>query len=148
MSASIEILIKHNPHRSFALKTATHVLILRHLPSSTDLNDYGSQPSNNGSATPRCMVEFTSVEAADLEGYQSLRGQALNWKVHGTLGLITIEDDIFLCVVSGVTARPITVRPGETVRKIESVDFRTYILQTPTSRRKEDFVLTAGRLPQ
>jgi hypothetical protein len=147
MSASIEILIKHNPHRSFALKTATHVLILRHLPSSADLNDYGSQPSNNGSATPRCMVEFTTVEAADLDGYQSLKGQALNWKVHGTLGLITIENDIFLCVVSGVTARPITVRPGETVRKIESVDFRKYPLLTTTIRSEEDHLLIARRLP-
>jgi hypothetical protein len=126
MSGSIEILIKYNPHRSFALRTATHVLILRHLPSSTEFSDYVPETPNNGTATPRCMVEFTTLEAADLAGYESLRGQTVNWKVHGTLGLITVENDIFLCVVSGVTARPITIRPGETVRKIESVDFRTY----------------------
>lgn len=70
------------------------------------------------------MVEFTTVESADLEGYRSLRGVAMSWKVHGTLGLITLNNDVFLCVVSGVAPRPITVRPGETVRKIEAVEFR------------------------
>lgn len=73
------------------------------------------------------MVEFTTVESADLEGYRSLRGVATSWKVHGTLGLITLNNDVFLCVVSGVAPRPITIRPGETVKKIEGVDFRRYI---------------------
>lgn len=64
------------------------------------------------------------MDSADLEGYRSLRGANMSSKVHGTLGLITLNNDVFLCVVSAVTPRPITIRPGETVRRIEGVDFR------------------------
>lgn len=70
------------------------------------------------------MVEFTTVDTADLEGYRSLRGVGMSGKVHGTLGLITLNKDVFLCVVTAVTPKPITVRPGETIRRIEAVEFR------------------------
>lgn len=42
--------------------------------------------------------------------------------VHGTLGLITINDDVFLCIVSAA-ARVASIRPGETVQRISSVEF-------------------------
>ncbi|TLD39059.1 hypothetical protein E2P81_ATG00046 [Venturia nashicola] len=123
MSGSIELLIKEYPQRSIALRTSTHVLILRHTSSSTEISDTGVQASNHASATPQCMVEFTTVDSADLEGYRSLRGVGMSGKVHGTLGLITLNRDVFLCVVTAVTHKPITVRPGETIRRIEAVEF-------------------------
>jgi hypothetical protein len=117
MSDTIELLRKEYPHRAFALKTSTHVLTLEHTHES------GDNGFRNGSSVPRCAVEFTSLETAQLDGYKTLRTEVLNYRVHGTLGLITLNNDIFLCVVSSVSPRPITIRPGETVRRIESVDF-------------------------
>lgn len=43
------------------------------------------------------MVEFTALEDVDLTGYRVLRASG----VHGTLGLININADCFLCVISG-----------------------------------------------
>ncbi len=70
------------------------------------------------SGSPRCIVELTGAEKADLSEYR-----IHSHSVYGTLGLITVDNDVFLCVVSGAT-RAATVRPGETVQKILSVDFR------------------------
>ena len=52
----------------------------------------------------------------DFTGYRTL-GSA-----QGTLGLITLNNDVFLCTVTGASqvAAP---RPEETVQKIQAVDF-------------------------
>jgi endonuclease/exonuclease/phosphatase family metal-dependent hydrolase len=42
--------------------------------------------------------------------------------IKGTLGLITIGPDVFLCVVND-SKRAATVRPGETIQQIKSVEF-------------------------
>ncbi|TKA68704.1 hypothetical protein B0A49_05409 [Cryomyces minteri] len=64
------------------------------------------------------MVEFSKLDAADLDEYRSLSSLS----VLGTLGLITINNDVFLCVVNGAV-KTATVRPGETVQRIYSVEF-------------------------
>jgi len=38
------------------------------------------------------------------------------------LGLITLNNDVFLCVITG-SEEVATVRPGETVQKIFAVEF-------------------------
>ena len=69
------------------------------------------------------MVDFSALTAVDLSDYHPLSA----YPIEGTLGLITIENDIFLCVVSGST-RVATVRVGvpgnETVQRIHGIDFR------------------------
>lgn len=77
--------------------------------------------SSAGGNAPKCMVEFSESQEIDLGDYRSLSSQS----VHGTLGLITVNNDVFLCVVSAAT-RAATVRPGETVQKILSVNFCEY----------------------
>ena len=111
-TSTIELLRKDHPHRAFALRTNTHVLTLEHT------HENGSGPAS------RCAVEFDTLESARLDGYKSMRMEVINYRIHGTLGLITLNNDIFLCVVSGVSPRPIVIRPGETVRRIDAVDFR------------------------
>jgi len=64
------------------------------------------------------MVEFSPVDAVDLSDYRSLSSLS----VYGTLGLITVNNDVFLCVVSSAT-KAATVRPEETVQRINSVEF-------------------------
>jgi len=64
------------------------------------------------------MVEFAALEDVELDDYRSLS----TLSVYGTLGLITVNNDVFLCVVSG-SNKSATMRHGETVQRILSVDF-------------------------
>ncbi|KAI4951112.1 hypothetical protein J4E91_003817 [Alternaria rosae] len=119
---SIRVLIKDYPHRAIALATSTHALVLRHSSSTTEQtgnpNASSTSLGSNGAGVARCMVEFTRLEEIDLEDYRALHSV----NVHGTLGLITVNSDIFLVVVNGAS-KVATVRPGETVQRIYSVGF-------------------------
>ena len=65
------------------------------------------------------MVHFSSTEAAEsLSAFRSMG----TIPVYGTLGLITLAGDVFLCVVNA-SRRVATVRPGEEVERILSVEF-------------------------
>ena len=113
----MRVLLRAYPHRSIALATDTHVLIFKHSSTATGSNN-NSTTSVADNGAPRCIVEFCSLEDADMEDYRSLS----SLKVYGTLGLITIGRDVFLCVVSN--ARQVaTVRPGEDVQQILAVEF-------------------------
>ncbi|KAF1815555.1 hypothetical protein P152DRAFT_410490 [Eremomyces bilateralis CBS 781.70] len=130
---SIRVLIKDSSHRAIALATATSVLILRHSESSVENNSSGSSTSlvNGGANAFRCIVEFSSIDDVDLSEYRSLSSQT----VHGTLGLISIANEVFLCVVSAAQ-KAATVRPAETVQKILAVEFHCL------SSTDYDFVLS------
>lgn len=64
------------------------------------------------------MVEFSTVDEVDLSDYRALNSV----NAHGTLGLITVDGNIFLVVVNGAS-KVATVRPGETIQRIHSVGF-------------------------
>jgi hypothetical protein len=118
---SVRLLIRDYPHRTVALTTNDHALVFRHSHSADDqsYNASSSSLTSNGSrqnVTPRCMVEFVAWDSLDLEGYRIV-ATAL-----GTLGLITLNNDVFICVIKGAS-QVATVRPDETVQKIHSVDF-------------------------
>lgn len=124
---SIRVLLREYPHRSIALLTTSHALIFRHSPSTheavtngslTSIHSIPARTSADGAATPKCMVEFTDASSVDLTDYRTLSPLP----VHGTLGLITIGNDVFLCLVMGAS-KVATVRPGETVEKIYGVEF-------------------------
>ncbi|KAG0650827.1 hypothetical protein D0Z07_2841 [Hyphodiscus hymeniophilus] len=124
---SIRVLLREYPHRSIALVTASHALIFRHSPTTNDSIANGSltsihsiptRTSIDGASTPKCIVEFADASTVDLSDYRTLSPLP----VHGTLGLITIANDVFLCLVTG-TSKVATVRPGETVEKIYAVEF-------------------------
>jgi SacI homology domain len=72
---------------------------------------------------PRCMVEFAKSSPEILRHYRPFSPLP----VRGALGLITINGDVFLSVVTGAV-NVATLRPGETVEKIFSVEF--YCLNT------------------
>lgn len=64
------------------------------------------------------MVDFSTLDAVDLTDYRPISPLPME----GTLGLITIDNDVFLCVVNKST-RVATVRPAETVQRVEDVEF-------------------------
>lgn len=116
----IRVLLRDYPHRAIALATDSHVLTFRHSPSTAGASTVSlGNGATQETTTPRCMVEFSTTKDADLTDYRSLSSLS----ILGTLGLVTINQDIFLCVVNGA-ARAATLRPGEHVQKITSVEFR------------------------
>ena len=108
---ALQLLLREYP-RSLALVAKSHALILRHNAVAV-----GAETSITGSA-PRCIVEFSSLQNVDPTQYR----EAYPSNLHGTLGLINLGDDTFLCVISGAT-RVAVVRPGETVERITGVEF-------------------------
>jgi len=124
---SSQILIREYPHRAIAIATPTHALILRHTSTTSEAIANGSLPSvasvrSHSSSldvgASKCMVEFSSTQDKLLADYRPLTPRP----IYGTLGLISIGRDIFLCVITQAS-RVATVRPGETVEKIEGVQF-------------------------
>ncbi|KAL8820753.1 MAG: hypothetical protein Q9191_007453 [Dirinaria sp. TL-2023a] len=95
----------------------SHALIFRHtaFSSATEAQESGSNVKQFAS---KCMVEFSTIGAADFTGYREVQASS----IYGTLGLINIGTDVFLCVISAST-RVATVRPAETVQRILSADF-------------------------
>ena len=114
---NLRVLCRDHPQRTIALVTSDHALIFHYNATGTAVN-----------TTPRCRVEFTNVSSVDLNGYRSLGAG------HGTLGMITLGDDLFVCVVTGSSQAAI-VRPGETVSKIDNVDFCACFIYLPSFPR-------------
>lgn len=116
--STLRVLCRDYPRRTIALATNEHTLIFRHTP--TTAGDSFNGTAETGNDTPRCLVEFCSGSSVDLRDYRVL-GEG-----YGTLGLITLNHDVFICVVTA-SSKAATVRPGETVLKIDNVEFCQYI---------------------
>jgi hypothetical protein len=124
---SCRLFIRDHP-RSIAIASSTHCLIFRYSSTasenSSQLTISGARPRAGADGfQAKCMVEFTHNTKHVLSNYRPLTPQP----IYGTLGLTTVESDVFLCVVSAAT-RAATIRPAETVERIASVDF--YCLNT------------------
>ncbi|GAM83447.1 hypothetical protein ANO11243_014350 [Dothideomycetidae sp. 11243] len=116
---TIRVLLSDYPQRAVALATDRHVLTFRY--NKTDGHEArisSNSGHNQGGPHPQCMVEFLPVESVDLSEFRSLT--SLN--IHGTLGLVTIGGDVFLCVVNGAN-RVASIQPGENIQQITSVEF-------------------------
>lgn len=93
--------------RTFALISTTHVLLLRYI-----------------AATGKCAIELVPKKEFKGAEYQRISPR----KIHGFLGLIEIEGDTFLCVITN-SYKAATPLDGEVVHKIQSVEF--YSLTNP-----------------
>ncbi|KAL3477830.1 SacI homology domain-containing protein [Aspergillus californicus] len=109
MMPGVRVLSCDHPVRTLVLATSgDDALVFRHSLSA---------PGNNiNNDIQRCLVELVSLSTIDLMGYRTLGSG------YGTLGLVTLEHDVFLCIVTR-SSQAATVRPGETVLRIEDVDF-------------------------
>jgi hypothetical protein len=124
---SCELYIRDYPHRSIAIVSSSHVLILRYSSSTSGQDPNGSHTSlssskarNNpaDSSIAKCMVEFSPISEKLLKDYRPLTPRP----IYGTLGLIAVSGEVFLSVITHAS-RAATVRPGETVERIGSVAF-------------------------
>lgn len=103
---------------SIALATKESILEFKYTSSPVDSS---RNVSLSHQRSTRCLVEFSPRSRDHLEGYRLL-GEG--W---GTLGLISLNNDVFICVVTG-SSRAATPRPGENVLRIDNVDFCAYPL--------------------
>ncbi|KAI1818404.1 SacI homology domain-containing protein [Poronia punctata] len=124
---SSQLLIRDYPHRAIAIVTDSHALIFRHSSTTKEAISDGSLVSvvpsraRGGSSEPsvsKCMVEFSPASRQLLSDFRPL----ISRPIYGTLGLISIQQDVFLCVITQAS-RAATLRPGETVEKIAAVEF-------------------------
>ncbi|KAI2629839.1 SacI homology domain-containing protein [Hypoxylon sp. NC1633] len=123
---SSQLLLREYPHRAIAIATPTHALIFRYSPTTSEAIANGSLASVSSArpraagdgASSKCMVEFSPVSRQLLSDFRPLTPLP----IYGTLGLISINQDVFLCVITKAV-RVSTLRPGETVERIASVDF-------------------------
>lgn len=121
---SSELYIRDYPHRSIAIVSSTHALVLRYSPSASEAATNGSHtslPSSKGrseASIAKCMVEFAPISEKLLQDYRPLTPRP----IYGTLGLIAVNNDVFLSVITRA-AHAATVRPGETVERILGVAF-------------------------
>jgi synaptojanin len=119
-----QLLIREYPHRAIAIVSSSHALVFRHSLSTSEAIANGSltsvasaRPRNDG-VVSKCMVEFTPLSKNTLQDYRPLTPRP----VYGTLGLISVNGDVFLCVVTSAS-RAAIVRSGESVENIQSVAF-------------------------
>ena len=114
---SLRLFLQQDLPRTIVLATEQHALVFRH--DASDLyRSRDAHATERHSATPQCIVEFVTLSSFDLSTFRQIRISG----AHGTLGLISINADIYLCVISGAD-RVATVRPGEAVQRILSVEF-------------------------
>ncbi|OKL60838.1 hypothetical protein UA08_03935 [Talaromyces atroroseus] len=123
--STLRVLCRDQPRRSIALATNDCVLEI----TQPHVDNTRSGPAKNQDAN-RYLLEAFFRSSEDLQGYRVL-GEG--W---GTLGLISLNNDVFICVVTS-SSRAATVRPGETVLKIENVDF--YCLNRSDYEYGEDY---------
>lgn len=126
---SCQLFIRDHPHRAIAIVSSTHCLLFRYSSTASENSSHvsvaASRPRNTADGfQPRCIVEFSRNVKHVLASYRPLTSQP----IYGTLGLTAVDGDVFLCVVTQA-ARAATVRPGETVERISSVEF--YCLNSP-----------------
>lgn len=120
--SSVRVLVSDLPTRTLALATDTHVLLFKHTQTApqsaltrTTTVSTTSSASRKAEAA-RCIVEFLPKASIDLKAYRTLT------TAKGTLGLITLGEDVFVCVATG-SREAATVRPDETVMQIIAVEF-------------------------
>lgn len=126
---SSQLLIREYPHRAIAIVSNGHALIFRHSHTTTDGIVNGSLASvpsarpragtgTGDSFASKCMVEFSPVTKEMQQEYRPLTARP----IYGTLGLISVNRDVFLCVITHAS-RVSTLRPGETIERILAVEF-------------------------
>ncbi|KAL8872853.1 MAG: hypothetical protein Q9174_001584 [Haloplaca sp. 1 TL-2023] len=114
---SLRVLLCESP-RSLVLASEHYALVFRGGPSNLLASVDGASDALHYPSALRCVVQFSMLKSLDLSAYRSVQASG----VLGTLGLINVDSDVFLCVISAAT-RVATVRPEEHVQKILSVDF-------------------------
>ena len=122
----MRVLVQDRPRRTLALATDDYTLVFHHVQAGTDILPVTSNSSNvslpgasKQASAPRCMVGLVPTAKLDAPKYRLLGSG------RGTLGLITLNQDVFICIVTS-SNEVATVRPEETVQNICAVEFCKY----------------------
>lgn len=123
---AIKLLVNDYPQRSVVLATGSYALVFRRSSSSDASDDTVntsavSFPSIHQTkpVASKFIVEFSETKTIPLTEYSAFT----SLPCLGCLGLICVNGDTFLCVVTS-SRQVATVRPSETVSRIDGVQFR------------------------
>lgn len=123
---AFHILQRDKPSRALALVSPSHALVFQ--PSR--VRQVHNEHVN--AAPPQSMVSFVPLELIDLSGYRSVVNSrfydSVTWA--GTLGLINIDADVFLCVITKASLVA-NVRQGERVLRVDAVEFCILSITSP-----------------
>lgn len=99
----MNILLRPGSKRTLALESTTHVLLFRYIDE-----------------TGKCAIELVPKESFISQPFKQLSRS----RPHGFLGLIEMDNDIFLCVITSKihAAQPL---PDENINKIVDVEFHS-----------------------
>lgn len=99
----MNILLRPGSKRTLALESTTHVLLFRYIHE-----------------TQKCAIELIPKTSFVSQPYKQLS----RTRPHGFLGLIEMNDDVFLCVITSKihAAQPLS---GESINKIADVEFHS-----------------------
>ncbi|CAN6645717.1 polyphosphatidylinositol phosphatase Inp53p [Trichomonascus vanleenenianus] len=109
----MKVLVKEQP-RSLALASRDHVMVFRSIMTPSPKKGRKSDEEEG----PRCIVEFAQTDSIGLQSYKPLSSN----ECHGFLGIINIDSDVYLCVITR-QAQVASPRPGETISRIYGVEF-------------------------
>ena len=108
---ALRILAQNEPFRSIYIVAKSHVLLF-----SADQEALVS-PVPSRRPTPRVEARFEALDDLDIT-----KSKALCTSAYGTLGMINIGSDIFICVITAASSAAVA-RPGEHVQRILAVEF-------------------------
>lgn len=144
-ATSMKVLIQENP-RTLALKSTSHSLTFRQISTSS-----GDKPQQ-----PKVEVQLQpNSEICKETGFKNL----LNRDVFGCLGLINVDNQIYLALITGASLNVAHPLPYESVDKIYGVDFFSlssdewdYVnldangMPVPLASDSDDYELSAARI--
>lgn len=101
----MNVLLRSGSKRTLALESRSHVLLFRYIKE-----------------TRKCAIELVPKESFRGQPYKQLSKS--NSRSHGFLGLIEMNGDIFICVITS-KIKVATPLDGESVNKIVDVEFHS-----------------------
>lgn len=108
----MKIYVRHRP-RSIALADEDYALVIRYAENASTVTNSKEPP------TPKCIIEFARRADIKLEEQYGLLSDIEH---DGCLGLIEINSDIFVCLISS-SEQVAFPRQGEVVNLIHAVEF-------------------------
>ena len=118
---ALRILLQNQPTRSINIVSESHALLIR------ASSEAWTPATSDRYATSKITASFVVLDDVDL-----VHSQVLCPKGFGTLGVVSFDKDLFLCVITA--ASPVaSVRPGELVQRILAVEFCNLIWPFPSS---------------
>ena len=118
---SLRISLQTHPTRCIQLVSRSHALLFSPGPETTAALHEGRP------VAPKIAARFVPLEELD-----TAKSRVLCASAHGTLGVISVGRELFVCVITAASSVAL-VRPGEPIQRILAVDFCSHPRHGPSA---------------